>query len=415
MEQQIDVAEIRQQLQHQIFKKASKTEVNPYSKAVFENLAKCHTAAAGMHWYRCESVDCQHNSYQYYSCGNRHCPSCGGMKRDQWLEDKMAELLPTNYFHCVFTLPHELNGLIMGNRKELFKLLFKASSQTILTLAKDKKWLGATPGIIAILHTWGQDLSFHPHVHLIVSGGGTVIDENGAIKWVNGHGSATLTKQYLFPKAIMQKMYKAIFLKKIRAMVASDELKIVDKESTLKMLHEIGFMRWNVFAKKPFGGPAQVLEYLGRYTHKVAITAHRILSIDTDKQAITFKYKDYHKRGTKDQEQVMTLPIDEFIRRFEQHILPRFFMKIRSYGYLQNYGRTKRIAEIFAALDLGKPMPKIQVPIKQRILEKYQKDISLCPACGKAKMELLATYRHNILVQIHEPKAIEVKNKASPK
>jgi len=152
---------IRHQLQQVVFKRASEQIQNPYSKRTFEQLANCHTAKTGMHRLHCEDGDCGYEHYQYHNCGNRHCPNCGGTRRDQWIEDKTSELLPTSYYHVVFTVPHELNVLTMGNRKQLFDLLFEASSYTLLTLAKDEKWLGATPGIISILHTWGQQLSFH--------------------------------------------------------------------------------------------------------------------------------------------------------------------------------------------------------------------------------------------------------------
>lgn len=162
MESKQDVAVIRRQLQDAIFRPAIQQTANPYSQSVFRQLANCRTANTGVHLLRCNDADCGHQSYQYHNCGNRHCPNCGGMKRQQWLEDKTADLLPTTYYHVVFTLPHELNSLIMGNRKELFALLFESASYTLQKLAGDEKWLGATPGIISILHTWGQTLSFHP-------------------------------------------------------------------------------------------------------------------------------------------------------------------------------------------------------------------------------------------------------------
>src|SRR5699024_6900695 len=311
----------------------------PYSQSVFRQLAHCRTANTGVHLLRCDDADCGHQHYQYHNCGNRHCPNCGGMKRQQWLEDKIADLLPTTYYHVVFTLPHELNSLIMGNRKELFSLLFESASYTLLKLAKDKKWLGATPGIISILHTWGQTLNFHPHVHCIVSGGGVKEDKDGGIRWVK---EKRRSGNYLFPGTAMQQIYKAYFLKRLRKMVARNKVKVTNKPATEYLLHEIGFKRWNVYAKRPFGGPGQVMEYLGRYTHKIAITAHRILEIDEAAQTIRFAYKDYRKRGTKEIHKEMTLSIQEFIRRFEQHILPKGFVKIRHYGYLRPHNQSKR-------------------------------------------------------------------------
>ena len=200
----VNIQTLRSQLQNIVFNSAINQTQNPYSKKVFTQLANCHTARMGVHLNRCNGENCRHEQFQYHSCGNRHCPNCGGTKREQWIADKTAELLPTAYYHVVFTLPHEFNSIIMGNRKLLFKLLFDAASYTLLTLAKDEKWLGATPGIISILHTWGQQLSFHPHVHCIVSGGG-VLDN----KWVSEKRKNNL---YLFPQKAMQTIYKAYFL-----------------------------------------------------------------------------------------------------------------------------------------------------------------------------------------------------------
>ena len=289
MDKSDSISVIRSQLQQSVFKLGIQQAQNPYSKKVFEQLTHCHTANTGFHLNRCNNADCQHQLYQFHNCGNRHSPNCGGMKREQWLENKTSELLPTAYYHVVFTLPHELNGLMMGNRKTMFKLLFDAASYTLLTLAKDPKWLGATPGIISILHTWGQDLSFHPHIHCIVSGGGILGNE-----WIT---EKRKNKTYLFPQKVL-----------------------------LKTIKKIGFKQWNVDARAPFGGPLQVLEYLGRYTHKVAITAHRIIFINEETKTIRFKYKDYHARGTNKMHKEMTLSIAEFNRRFEQHILPAGFV-----------------------------------------------------------------------------------------
>lgn len=397
------LAQIRHQLQQIVFKRALKTIQNPYSKDVFRKLTYCHTATQGMHRLRCSDNNCLHEQYQYHNCGNRHCPNCGGMRREQWIDDKRSELLPTSYFHVVFTVPHELNALTMGNRKQMYDLLFEASAYTLLTLAKDAKWLGATPGIISILHTWGQDLSFHPHIHCIVSGGG-LRDQ----QWIR---EKRKSHSYLFPKVVMEKIYKAFYLKRIYVMLKKNELQVTDRRALEETLNAISQKRWNVYAKRPFGEPLQVLEYLGRYTHKVAITAHRIKEIDEAKGTIRFEYKDYRMRGTKEEKKTMELSIDEFIRRYEQHILPKRFTKIRHYGYLKNHKRTERLKQLFALLQLPAPPPKIMIPMRQRMLEKYGKDIRLCPKCEHAHMDLVATYRQGVLCKTYEEKP---KNKASP-
>lgn len=207
MEQSLN--ERRQLLQTRIFAHREVSGFNSYSRGVLSKLSRCHTAGIGVHHYRCNNESCAHLHYQYHSCGNRHCPGCGGMKRSQWVEDRMGELLPTTYFHLVFTLPQELRSLCMGNRKLLFGLLFKAAQHTILTLSKDKKYIGGTPGIVSILHTHGQDLNFHPHIHNIVSGGG--LDDAG--KWIKEKRS---NGRFLFARRAMEKIYKGYFLDHLR-------------------------------------------------------------------------------------------------------------------------------------------------------------------------------------------------------
>lgn len=361
-----------------VFGHAASMPFNPYSKQVFSKLHDCHTSAIGVHTYKCSDPDCKHIHQQYHSCGNRHCPNCGGLKKEQWVEDLTAELLPTAYYHVVFTLPHELHPLILGNRKELFKLLFDSASKTLLQFAGDKKYLGAKCSITAILHTWGQQLSFHPHLHCIVSGGG--IDSNN--KWVQAKRK---NDKFLFPVAAMKSVFKAIFLKGLRYLISKNKLQLTGIDFQT-IINEAGFKRWNVYAKKPFGSVASVVEYLGRYTHKIAITSHRITGI-TDGN-VNFKYKDY----TDDNRQKeMALSIPEFIRRFELHILPKGFVKIRHYGLLQNHGKIKRLNAIRAQLHLGAMPVKVHVPVSQRMLEKYGKDITLCPKCNKGKLVWICT------------------------
>ena len=397
--------ERRQLLQTKIFGHRSVTGFNPYSQAVLSRLSRCHTAAIGVHHYRCGNDACRHMHYQYHSCGNRHCPSCGGTKRMQWVEDRMGELLPTTYFHLVFTLPQELRSLCMGNRKLLFGLLFKAAQHTILTLSKDEKYMGATPGIVSILHTNGQDLSFHPHVHNIVSGGG--MDRTGnpkAIGWIKEKRS---NGRFLFPRRAMEKIYKGYFLQQLRKYIAGKSLVFTNKQALENILDIVGQKKWNVYAKAPFGGPAQIIEYLGRYTHKVAITAHRICWIDDSH--ISFKYKDYND-GNK--QKIMTLEHVEFLRRFEQHILPQGFMKIRHAGYLHSKNKMQRIAAACSQLKLPAPMQRVHTPVALRLLLQTGKDITLCPVCKKGRMQLVKTfiYHNGCLVD-----AAQLRNRGSPK
>ena len=301
--------------------------------------------------------------------------------------------------HVVFTLPHELNGLIMGNRKAMFDLLFQAAAHTLLTLGKDEKYLGAETGFTSILHTWGQDLSFHPHIHCIVSAGG--IKEG---KWIKEKRS---NNKFIFPQGSMQKIFKGYFMEHLWKLNRQKLLQV--EESVFQnLLSTIGYKKWNVYAKSPFGGPAQVVAYLGRYTHKIAITRHRLVEV-TDTH-IQFRYKDYADGNTVKE---MTLTHQEFLRRFEQHILPRRFVKIRSYGYLKNCGKTARLQALRKSMNIAPMPPKVMVSVRQRILEKYGKDISICPSCNKGIMVLMETIRPRSSQQITLPLPA-VNNKADP-
>ena len=347
-----------------LFAHPSLQKMNPYSQAVFADLYACHTARKGYQMQVCDNGNCMETTTMYHCCGNRHCPNCGSTKRDDWVEDRMSELLPTAYYHVVFTLPHELNAVVMGNRKTLFNALFASASQALLNHSKNKEFLGAEPGITMVLHTWGQDLSFHPHIHCIVTGGGF----DGSV-WVQPKRS---NNKFLFPNGSLATMYKAVFMKVLEE---NTEIKWGEINKA-KLLKVIRYKRWKVYSKAPFGGPAQVVEYLGRYTHKIAITKHRILEL-TDKR-LKFKYKDYAD-GDKTKE--MWLDHEEFLRRFEQHILPRGFVKIRHSGFLRCKDKHQRIVQIRQSMKLGNAMPKVKIPLAVRMLEKYGTDINLCPCC----------------------------------
>ena len=403
MEQQ-PLNEIRQLLQQKIFGHKCVESFNAYSRAIFNRLRICHTVGIGVHHLKCNKISCSNEQYQYHSCGDRHCPNCGGLKKEQWLQDRMSELLPTTYYHLVFTLPQELRSLVMGNRTILFNLLFDASHHTITKLGADKKWLGAKPGIVSILHTNGQDLSFHPHIHCIVSGGGI----NKAGQWVK---EKRANGNYLFPKPLIEKAYRLYFIQKLQTLLQQQKIKTTDVTALKSTIEKLSKIRWNVHANAPFGGPAQILEYLGRYTHKTAITAHRIKAITGT--TITFTYKDYAD-GKK--QKLMTLSQEEFARRFEQHILPKRFVKIRHGGYLAHNGKNKRIAAIHAQLNLPKPMPKVTIPFSLQMLQRTGVDYTCCPKCKTGKMEIIASYlKHNgTLVNIKDLNRRKTKNKSSP-
>lgn len=350
-----------------------------HTEKVLLALSKCRTHEMGYHTYRCTDKDCNAIKYVYHSCRNRHCPQCGSMQQIAWMEDRMQELLPINYYHVVFTLPQELNSLILGNRKVLLQLLFSSASKTLLQFANDKKWMGATPGIIMVLHTWGQQLSFHPHVHCIVSGGGIVKDDKH-VSWKNG----TRNKDnFLFSTKAMAIVYRSIYLKELQALIKSGVVKQMDDQATQSSIQQAYSKEWVVYAKAPFGGPQQVVTYLAQYTHKVAISNKRIVSV-TD-TTVTFKYKDYADNS---KAKLMTLSKQEFIRRFEMHILPSRFFKIRSYGYLGNRNRHKNIAQIKIAMQLPPSPPRVKIPYYIRLQCEYNTHYLLCPECSQLTLSL---------------------------
>lgn len=360
---------------------------NPHVQRVMQQLKKCRTAANGYHLYQCKHDECGHLQYQYHSCHNRHCPQCGALKKEEWIEARYRELLPVKYYHVVFTLPHELNSIIMGNRKALFKLLFDASAQTLLSFANDEKYLAAKPGIISVLHTWGQQLSFHPHVHCIVSGGGIAADNTG-MRWKE---AVKNDWRFLFPVKAMNKVFRGKFLQGLKQLLAANEVTAAPGADITTLISELYQKDWMVYAKAPFGGPQQVIEYLGRYTHKVAISNHRIQSVNEELGTVTFAYKDYADHGIQKQ---MTLEAKEFIRRFEQHILPRGFTKIRSYGYISNRGRSQRITQVLQYLQLPAHPPAIKIPWQIRLLEKYGIKHDECPHCKNRTLQLVLVHYH---------------------
>lgn len=368
----------------------SETSSNLHVQKVMHRLKICRTAWLGYHVYQCTNDECGEIKYQYHSCRDRHCPQCGAIKKDEWMEARMQELLPVKYYHVVFTLPHELNSLVMGHRKVLYKLLFDASAQTLLRFANDEKYLGAVPGIISVLHTWGQQLSFHPHVHCIVSGGGILPSpsdgEGPGVRWKN---AVKNDWQLLFPVKAISIVYRTKFLQALQQMITKGEVILPGATDVKQLFNNLYQKDWIVYAKAPFGGPQAVIEYLGRYTHKVAISNHRVASINDEEGTVTFKYKDYGDDGRQKQ---MTLTALEFIRRFEQHILPARFTKIRTYGYLCNRNRHKRINEVLKKMKLPIHKGLIKIPLAVRLQQRYGMDIKQCPCCKQPTLQLLKIY-----------------------
>ena len=349
---------------------------NNYTRSIASKIFKCHTAALGFHRYECDNTECQHSHWQYHSCGNRHCCFCGTMRKDDWVESRIDDLLPCPYYHIVFTVPHEWNKVMMQAPGELYKILFDAAASTLLILGENHQYLGGTPAITCVLHTWGQTLDYHVHLHCIVSGGGI-----RGRQWVppkRGNG------KFLFPVAALKKTYKANFLKLAKQRKKSIPVNTRQLEGACE---KTKYKLWKVYAKKPFGGPEQVVKYLGRYTHRTAITYHRITAVG--QQDISFNYKDYRDGKQKG----MTLTHHEFLSRFERHILPYRFVRIRHYGLLSNYGKAQRLRELRDTMDWEQHDTKIKVPITVRMIEKYGRDITRCSRCGKGQYVLVITKR----------------------
>lgn len=365
----------------QVLRTHSSSSTNSHVQKVLKRIVDCRTSALGYHAYQCSDEKCRYVKYCYHSCRDRHCPMCGAIKKQQWIEARMQELLPVKYFHVVFTLPHELNSIMMGHRKLLFELLLNASAQTLLSFAKDSRYLGALPGIISVLHTWGQQLSFHPHIHCIVSGGGIQQDN----KWKEAKKSIY---RFLFPVKAISMVYKARFLEALKELIDTGQIHLPVASDVNRLFDILYEKQWIVYAKAPFAGPQAVIEYLGRYTHKVAISNHRINSINDD-GTVTFSYKDYADGNAKKQ---MTLNAEEFIRRFEQHILPRRFTKIRSYGYLANRGRHQRINEVLSNMKLPQHKGLVKLPVEVRLKEQCGLNLKHCPCCEKETLVLVAVH-----------------------
>jgi Putative transposase/Transposase zinc-binding domain len=335
---------------------------------VMTAIETCRTAAVGGHVEACE--DCGHWRIAYNSCRNRHCPKCQGAAARVWLAEREADLLPVGYFHVVFTLPAEVADIAFQNKAVIYDLLFKAASETMVTIAADPKHLGARIGITAVLHTWGSAMTHHPHVHMIVPGGGIARD---GTRWISSRPA------FLLPVRVLGSLFRRLFLTRLMALHQSGKLaffghlaQLADKRALLRHLSPVRKKRWVVYAKPPFGGPEAVLTYLSRYTHRVAISNRRLIAFD--EQGVTLRYKDYRRDGS-DRQQVMTLATDEFIRRFLVHVLPRGFHRIRHYGILASSARKTSIALARQLLNVAPPPDHADAiePVDAR---------PPCPCCG---------------------------------
>jgi hypothetical protein len=344
----------------------------------------CRTAALGGHVERCE--DCGETRIAYNSCRNRHCPKCQGLARAQWLADRQAELLPVPYFHLVFTAPAPIACIALQNKAVVYDILFRAAAETVQTIAADPKHLGAAIGMTAVLHTWGQNLFHHPHVHCIVPGGG--LSPEG--RWI------ACRPGFFLSVRVLSRLYRRLFLERLQAAFDGGRLGFFGELAGLANptafaahLRPLRKVAWVVYAKRPFGGPQQVLDYLGRYTHRIAIANSRLIGLAGGQ--VCFRWKDYrHPQRPK----VMALPAGEFIRRFLLHVLPDSFRRIRHFGFLANAHRSAKLALIRGLLDLPEPEPVPEpADYRERYLRLFGRSLDICPACGGHLVEIAVLER----------------------
>ena len=352
-----------------------------HQEALMRAIETCRTPALGgvVEW----CGHCQYSHTQYRSCRNRHCPKCQGLARAQWLEQRQAELLPVEYFHVVFTVPEPIAAIAFYNKAVVYDILFRATSRTLLTIAGDPKRLGVELGFFAVLHSWGQNLHFHPHLHCVVPGGGLSPQRD---QWINGR------RRFLLPVKVLSALFRRLFLEELHQAHAAGKLEffgdlaeLADPSRFAHYLAPLAKSKWVVYAKPPFGGPRKVLEYLGRYTHRVAISNSRLLAMEDGQ--VTFAWKDYRDEKKKQ----MTVTADEFIRRFLLHSLPPFFQRIRYYGFLANCHRAAKL-ELCRRL-LSSPASQL-LPRPADYRDFYQaltgKDLRRCPQCGLGVLMRLA-------------------------
>jgi len=352
---------------------------------VMTAIERCRTAALGGHVEQCDQ--CHFQRIAYNSCRDRHCPKCQSLARAQWIEDRQAELLDTSYFHVVFTVPEEIATIAYQNKEVVYDILFRATSETLRTIAADPKHLGAEIGFFAVLHSWGQNLMFHPHLHCVVPGGGLSPDGQ---RWI------ACRRSFFLPVRVLSRRFRRLFVESLEKAFDEGQLKFFsslqeldDRKAFLRYLAPLRKKKWVVYAKKPFAGPQQVLDYVGRYTHRVAISNNRILNIEDGQ--VTFRYKDYRDGS---QQKTMTLSADEFIRRFLLHVLPAGFHRIRYYGFLGNRYRKEKLQQCrhllgMILLEPGSSTEVAELDYRDRYQALTGSSLWECPACHRGRMIII--------------------------
>ena len=352
-------------------------------RRVMTAIELCRTAVLGGHLEQCDH--CGHQRNAYNSCANRHCPKCQSLARAKWLEDRHSELLHTQYFHVVFTVPEEISAIAYHNKRQVYGILFRAAAETLRTIAADPKHLGAQIGFFAVLHTWGSNLLHHPHLHCVVSGGGLSADGSQWICCRNGFFLSVRVLSRLFRRLFLEQLCNAFDAGNLEFFSSLESLR--NPSAFRNYLAPLREVEWVVYAKRPFAGPEQVLDYVGRYTHRVAISNNRLLDIAEGK--VSFRYKDYRHEA---QQKTMTLQAEEFIRRFLLHVLPEGFQRIRYYGFLANRYRQQKLARCRDLLDTSQPEPaasKVNNDYRDRYEELTGSSLWQCPVCHQGRMLII--------------------------
>ena len=356
-------------------------------RRVMSAIELCRTAALGGHVEHCDR--CDHRRICYNSCRDRHCPKCQSLARAQWLEDHRSELLDTQYFHVVFTVPQPIAAIALQNKASVYNILFRAASETLRTIAADPKHLGAQIGFFAVLHTWGQNLHHHPHLHCVVAGGG--ISPDGT-RWIS------CRPDFFLPVRVLARLFRRLFLDYLEKAFNAGELRFFSSLEPLRTRH--AFLRhiapvrktdWVVYAKPPFDGPEQVLRYVARYTHRVAISNDRLL--DLDDGTVQFRWKDYRDSSRR---KTMALAAEEFIRRFLLHVLPEGFQRIRHYGFLANRYRAQKLALCRQLLQMPPPAAtdgEVKKDYRDRYEELTGTSLKTCPACRRGQMVVIEVFQ----------------------
>ncbi|HMI12679.1 MAG TPA: IS91 family transposase [Bradyrhizobium sp.] len=377
------------------WRKANAGHVSLGQLKVMSAIESCRTVALGGHVMRCD--DCSHTQIAYNSCRNRHCPKCQGAAAKEWLAAREAELLPVSYYHVVFTLPAQIADIAYQNKAVIYDLLFTTSAETMTTIAADPKHLGARIGLISVLHTWGSTMTHHPHVHMIVPGGGISLDGK---RWVS------CRPRFFLAAPVLSCLFQGLFLHKLLAAHRTGRLKFFGAHAHLNntrafaaYLAPLHKTKWYVYGKRPFGGPKAVLAYLSRYTHRVAISNSRLIT--ADKTGVTFRYKDYRIKGP-GRYKTMTLEPGEFIRRFLMHVLPKGFHRIRHCGLLASGTKTETIArarELIAAATPAQTAQKQQAPDSAAATDNPTHP---CPCCG-GRMSIIETFKRGSTPRYRPP------------